>query len=445
VARAWIVDRWVKDALVDGRRLKAPASQLRKLSTLAPEYRTDRFQQGKRWQLTWYETSPEGRKRLRKRSYTRRADADAARAALEDDTRSGRYVRPEDAHRPFRDAAEGWISSRQRAQPQTVDKYRHTLGTIVLPKWGRTPLDQITGQAVETWISDMRAGKHPVQLKPYKAGKPRPVRPVAASRLRSIVSVVFGGSLRWAVAQHWITTTPVGHVELPKAIPPEKEALTAKEVEEVANEAYILGGSSTGERDRALVLTLAYSGIRISEACALRVQDVDLDAHRIRVRKNFTTFSDGHTAEVEPKHYERRDIELPASVVELLRPLVADRSPDERVFRPHRGGVRLYPENVRSRIITPAASGLEVHVTPHTFRHTAASLAIAAGADVLVVQRMLGHKDATVTLNTYGHLFPDRLGEVAQALDKVRAAATSSSPNHPQSGDSRPTEGPASV
>ena len=54
---------------------------------------------------------------------------------------------------------------------------------------------------------------------------------------------------------------------------------------------------------------------------------------------------------------------------------------------------------------------------PHELRHTAASLAIASGADVKVVQQMLGHKSATMTLDLYGHLFPDRLDEIADALD----------------------------
>ncbi|MGK2876054.1 MAG: hypothetical protein ACSLEW_10525 [Nocardioides sp.] len=53
----------------------------------------------------------------------------------------------------------------------------------------------------------------------------------------------------------------------------------------------------------------------------------------------------------------------------------------------------------------------------------AASLAIAAGADVKVVQQMLGHKSATMTLDLYGHLFPDRLDTVADAMDAARTVA----------------------
>ncbi|WP_225440440.1 tyrosine-type recombinase/integrase [Amycolatopsis eburnea] len=59
-------------------------------------------------------------------------------------------------------------------------------------------------------------------------------------------------------------------------------------------------------------------------------------------------------------------------------------------------------------------------------RHTAASLAIAAGADVKVIQQMLGHADAAMPLNVYGHLFPDRLDEVADVLDARRTQALAS-------------------
>jgi len=62
---------------------------------------------------------------------------------------------------------------------------------------------------------------------------------------------------------------------------------------------------------------------------------------------------------------------------------------------------------------------------------TSASLAIAAGADVKVVQSMLGHADASMTLNVYGHLFPDRLDEVADKLDAWRRAALEARKNSP--------------
>jgi TrwC relaxase/Phage integrase family len=68
---------------------------------------------------------------------------------------------------------------------------------------------------------------------------------------------------------------------------------------------------------------------------------------------------------------------------------------------------------------TAAARAIGVpDLHPHQLRHTAASLAIASGADVKVVQQMLGHSSATMTLDTYGHHFEDRLDEVGDAMDR---------------------------
>ena len=62
-------------------------------------------------------------------------------------------------------------------------------------------------------------------------------------------------------------------------------------------------------------------------------------------------------------------------------------------------------------------------ISTRTLRHAAAHLAIAAGADVKVVQQMLGHGSATMTLATYGHLFEDRLDEVGYAMERPQRSA----------------------
>ena len=97
--------------------------------------------------------------------------------------------------------------------------------------------------------------------------------------------------------------------------------------------------------------------------------------------------------------------------------------PSDLVFTGVRGGGPL-----RSRVFRAgfdvAAEEIGVRgLHPHELRHTAASLAIASGADVKVVQQMLGHSSAAMTMDVYGHLFHDRLDEVADALDNAHAEA----------------------
>ena len=90
---------------------------------------------------------------------------------------------------------------------------------------------------------------------------------------------------------------------------------------------------------------------------------------------------------------------------------------DGFVFSAPGGGV-MRNSNFRHRVLTPAAraAGLE-GLSAHDLRHTAASLAIAAGANVKVVQQMLGHASAAMTLDVYAGLFGDDLDAVADSLD----------------------------
>src|SRR5262249_7525436 len=84
-----------------------------------------------------------------------------------------------------------------------------------------------------------------------------------------------------------------------------------------------------------------------------------------------------------------------------------------------------------ARVFVPAVTACQKadesfpSITPHDLRHTAASLAISAGANVKVVQRMLGHAKASMTLYTYADLFDTDLDAVAVELDAaIKAAAT---------------------
>ena len=117
---------------------------------------------------------------------------------------------------------------------------------------------------------------------------------------------------------------------------------------------------------------------------------------------------------------------IPRFLVAELRDHIAGKEPDELVFNGVRGGGPLRAPIFRAGFhVAAAAIGIpELH--PHELRHTAASLAIASGADVKVVQQMLGHSSAAMTMDVYGHLFSDRLDEVADALDTARSEAAKS-------------------
>ena len=109
------------------------------------------------------------------------------------------------------------------------------------------------------------------------------------------------------------------------------------------------------------------------------------------------------------KGHERREVPLPRFLIEDLSRHVAGKASDDLVFTGTRGAVMRSQSFHRAALIESAKQLGIPGLHPHQLRHTVASLAIASGADIKVVQLMLGHKSATMTLDLYGHLFPDRL------------------------------------
>jgi integrase len=111
-----------------------------------------------------------------------------------------------------------------------------------------------------------------------------------------------------------------------------------------------------------------------------------------------------------------------------LAALMVGKGRDELVFTDLRGGV-LRNSNWRARVFEPAVKCQKADesfpsITPHDLRHSAASLAVSAGANVKAVQRMLGHAKASMTLDVYAALFDEDLDSVAANLDAaIRSAA----------------------
>lgn len=174
-------------------------------------------------------------------------------------------------------------------------------------------------------------------------------------------------------------------------------------------------------RLRPTVRFLAYTGLRWGEVAALRVRRVDLNRRRIDITESVTEVR-GQLVWGTPKTHARRTVPLPRFLAREIAPLLKGRDPDALVFTASRGGV-LRVRVSRRNVFDPAVRKIgPAGFHPHELRHTAASLAIASGADVKVVQPMLGHKTATMSLDLYGHLFPDRLDELADRFDDAVCA-----------------------
>jgi integrase len=203
-------------------------------------------------------------------------------------------------------------------------------------------------------------------------------------------------------------------VSLPRVRHPEKRFLTHQQIADLAE--------ACGEDYRLMVLFLAYTGLRWGEMAALRVQRVDFLRRRVLVAESVTPVK-GKMTFGDVKNHERREVPIPRFLVEKLSQHVWGLKPADLVFRGARGAVMRSQTFQRAALDNAAAELGVPGFHPHELRHSAASLAIASGGDVKVVQQMLGHKSAVMTLDQYGHLFGDRLDVVADAMDAAREKA----------------------
>lgn len=427
MAKAWINDRWVKDASVtlpDGSttKISPTAAQMRSLKSMPEHFRTARFGIGNRWLAGWYEP---GGVQQRTKTFAKRTDAEAFVAELEDDIRSGRYIDPTERERTFADAAEAWLGSKNRIKDSSWRRYRRELDNYVIPQWGKRKIGSITRQQIDAWVQQLRDGTSVFvfdQKQHLKDSGRKPVQ-MSANYLKHVVGATFGGVLRYAVHEKWIGSNPLERVELPRDegdIENDLPSLSYVELAQLSDAA----DASGRDTDRVLLDLLANSGPRIGEATALKIKDLRLDEKRARVHRTWTTDREGRRKLGPVKTWEKRWVPLADFVVDGLIRITAGRDPEDFVFITVRGAA-VDGGNWYNRIWLKVRRAVDAAATysVHDLRHVAATNAIAAGADVKLVQQMLGHKDATETLNTYSHLWPSRVAEVVAAVEERRREA----------------------
>jgi integrase len=176
------------------------------------------------------------------------------------------------------------------------------------------------------------------------------------------------------------------------------------------------------ERLRAAILLGAFAGLRVAEVCGLRVADVDFMRGVVPPRVQYP-------AQELKTETSRTPIPIPASLALEISAHVA-RWPGTTLLTDERGG-QLGPW-VLERAVRAArvkVDGLPQGFRYHDLRHYLASLLIASGADVKVVQARLRHASAKTTLDTYGHLWPDTDESTRAAIDAVLAARAEQSRN----------------
>lgn len=349
---------------------------------------------GRRFEVRYLK--PDGRS-SRKRGFVRKKDAEQWMAShVTTAISQGTYVAPSDGRTTIAELWPKYVAAHDGVwKPSHLRPVESAWRVHVEPAFGSWRLDRLRHSDVQAWVSSMAKNRS------------------ASTTLRCFG--VLKGLIELAARDRLIAGTEVVEdIRLPhkSKTRPERRYLTPRQ---------LVGVADASGSHRLLVLVLGLCGLRWGEAAGLRVGDVDVSACMLHVRHTITKVGREY-AEGLPKSWERRDVPVPAS---LMRILAAALPADDSML------VFAEPDGhpIRQQSSSPAwgwwSRALESagvpRMTCHDLRHTAASIAVSSGANVKVLQRMLGHKSAAMTLDTYADLFEsDLAGVSARVEERVR-------------------------
>ena len=326
---------------------------------------------------------PGGEKRYTPQTYTREKDALRAAAALEEESRELGWRDPRAAARTWGEWYEEWLRG-YYAEESTRRSVESMVRSRIRPKWGDTPLIEITRMGIKAWAVELR-----------EAG-------LAATSAKRIISA-FSSSLTAAVDAEILQANPALHLKLGIPDNLSERTLSRKEQRRLYRAFAVGTDPKTAERDQALYAALLGSGCRWGEAVALERRHFNKKHRTIRFRQAW----DAKNRDLKPytKGKRRRTVPVADWVWEILWGYAKNR---EGLLFVDGAGAPLDYANWGKRHWLPAVEQSGINegdvekATRHTLRHTFATEQLEAGLSLAEIAELLGHASIT-TSERYAH------------------------------------------
>lgn len=354
--------------------------------------KTTRYGSGLRWIAVWVE--PDGTRKRKSFEYK-----DQAKAFIDTQNvhkQSDDYVSYESGSITIAELAPKWLETKRKIREGTVVEIQGRLNLHILPRWGKYMVREIVHEDVQEWISSIDLG---------------------AASVRKIHGAL-AGILDYAIRTKRLAKNPARGIELDAEPEPEQRFLTHQEADMLV---------SLMPKDWHDFTNFMFDvGLRMGEGGELRVKDFDRRRRRVRVSRSAGRVK-GVWVVGPTKNGRPRDAPLTGRAFEILDRNSKGKHRNDLIFVAPRGG-QIERTNYRRMFVKAAERANLVGLTPHDMRHTAVSWAIAAGANPLQVQAMVGHKSAAETLDTYAGLFDKNVDEVVRLMDALRLRASQEPP-----------------
>jgi integrase len=335
------------------------------------------------------------------RVFERRADATAWEQDQRRRLRLGEWTDPRRGRVPLSEVAADWLNSRGLVKRRTRESDESNWRNYIRPRFGNWPVAAITAAEVSAWVGGLIA---------------RGLAPATATRALATLRSI----LAFAVADGRVHHNVAATVRPPTSgrVRREGRALTPAEL-------HALTAACVGPY-RDVVPVLALAGLRWGELAGLQVGDrVSVPGPGLRLSRAVLASGGGGALYVDTlKNHRARTVPLVAELVPIIDWWSAGKEPQAWLFAAPGGGPLResnWKRSVGWRAARVAAGLPDVRV--HDLRHTAASLWLAAGADPKVVQRVLGHATAAMTMDLYGHLVDASLWRAARLVGGTTGAS----------------------
>jgi integrase len=256
----------------------------------------------------------------------------------------------------------------------TVQDYRSVIETHLLPAFGDMRLEDITASMIEQWLGGLQHQRS-AQLR-------------LSNRSRNKIRVVLHGVFQRACRVWGLPLNPTAQVDRhPQTASGDIDVFTPEEV-------YALARSADDDRDAAIFIVAAFTGLRMGELRALRWRDIDFAGHVLRVRSSYA-----HGVTTTPKSGKVRSVPLVDAAAEWLARLDHERSSrdDGQLVFAESDGSHLSDGRLRWRHGKALERAGLRPLRFHDLRHTFGSLAISR-ADIVEVQAWMGHADVKTTM-----------------------------------------------
>jgi integrase len=312
----------------------------------------------------------------------------------------GTWTNPSGGKIKLREVFHDYFATKNELTPKSKEAIQSLWKHHVEPAFGNAPIASITMQQITKWATNAAVGDNAY---------------TTSGRITK-AQVQLCSILDFAVDHGLIAKNPsrksngkINKISMPKTDRTRPTiALTPSELKSLAE--------ACGQY-QTLVLLSGITGLRWAEVVGLQVQDVDVEAKYIQVTRSLSEVN-GYFHEGGTKTGQTRVVFLPNMLRSRIQVLLIGKNPNDLLFANSTGNP-ISLSNFTKRIFQPAIESSGVpRITPHDLRHTAASNAIAFGANVLNVANMLGHSDPSITLKRYAHLFTKDQEALAFELNK---------------------------